>query len=141
MLPPEPPPPLALIAAPPAAEILPSTCSTPVTVRRMAPPPAPPTPELSLRKLYQDESLPKELRRRILEGAVRAPEPWHQDAIRTAYQSGDSDWMVTAVFAMRYVRGFDDQILESLKSADEDIHYEAVVAAGNWSLDAAWPHV
>jgi hypothetical protein len=28
-----------------------------------------------------------------------------------------------------------------LKSADAEIHYEAVNAAGNWELDAAWPHI
>jgi hypothetical protein len=28
-----------------------------------------------------------------------------------------------------------------LESADPEIHYEAVSAAGNWELDAAWSHV
>ena len=94
-----------------------------------------------LRKLYLDESLPHELRRRILEAAVRAPQDWHPTAIKSAYLSGDQDWMLTAVFAMRFVRGFDTQILEALKSADPAIHYEAVNAAGAWQLEAAWPHV
>jgi len=49
--------------------------------------------------------------------------------------------MLTAVFAMAHIRGFSDQILEALKSANPEIHYEAVRAAGNWELDAAWPHV
>jgi HEAT repeat protein len=49
--------------------------------------------------------------------------------------------MLTAVFSMRWVRGFDDQILEALKSADPEIHYEAVRAAGNWGLAAAWSHI
>jgi hypothetical protein len=95
----------------------------------------------SLEKLYQDSSTPKELRRRILEASVRAPETWHQDAIGDAYSSGDREWMLTAVFSMRWVRGFDDRILAALKSADPEIHYEAVEAAGNWELDAAWPHI
>jgi hypothetical protein len=95
----------------------------------------------SLKKLYFDDSIPKLVRRRILEAAVRAPEDWHKDAIHAAYASGDRDWMLTAVFAMRWVRGFDDQILDALKSADPQIHVEAVEAAGNWELDAAWPHV
>ena len=72
---------------------------------------------------------------------MRAPETWHQNAIRDAYSSGDKEWMLTAVFSMRWVRGFDDQILEALKSADPEIHYEAVKAAGNWELDAAWSHI
>ncbi len=94
-----------------------------------------------LHKLYLDEGISKELRRRILEAAVRAPQAWQTDAIRAAYSSGDKDWMLTAVFAMGRVRGFDEQILESLKSTDPAIHYEAVNAAGVWELDAAWAHV
>jgi hypothetical protein len=95
----------------------------------------------SFQKLYADNSVPKEVRRRILEASVRAPESWHRDAIGAAYSSGDKEWMLTAVFAMRWVRGFDAQILEALKSTDPDTHYEAVEAAGNWELAAAWPHV
>jgi hypothetical protein len=95
----------------------------------------------SLQKLYLDNGTPKEVRRRVLEASVRAPEAWHRDAIAHAYASGDQEWMLTAVFAMRWVRGFDKQILEALKSANPDIHYEAVRAAGNWELDAAWPHI
>ncbi len=95
----------------------------------------------SLRKLYFDSSTPKEVRRRILEASVRAPETWHQDAIGNAYSRGDKEWMLTAVFSMRWVRGFDDQILAALKSADPEIHYEAIYAAGEWELDAAWPHI
>jgi uncharacterized protein (UPF0147 family) len=95
----------------------------------------------AFQKLYFDSSVPKEVRRRILEASVRAAESWHEDAIRAAYSSGDREWMLTAVFSMRWVRGFDEQILEALKSADPDIHYEAVEAAGNWELAAAWSHV
>ena len=42
---------------------------------------------------------------------------------------------------MRWIRGFDVQILESLESEDDDVHYQAVRAAGNWEIDAAWSHV
>jgi hypothetical protein len=95
----------------------------------------------ALHKLYSDAGVPKNVRRRILEGAVRAPQDWHQNAIRAAYLSDDEDWKLTAVFCMRYIRGFDDWILESLGSKNADIHYEAVCAAGNWEVDAAWPHI
>jgi hypothetical protein len=95
----------------------------------------------TLHRLYLDKSNPKEVRRRILEASVRAPRDWHQNAIMAAYSSGDKDWMLTAVFSMRWVRGFDNQILEALKSADSEIHYQAVNAAGNWELGAAWPHI
>ena len=94
-----------------------------------------------LRKLYFDNSVPKEVRRRILEASVRAPEEWQQNAIRGAYSSGDKEWILTAVFSMRWVRGFDDQILEALKSGDAEVQCEAIQAAGNWGLTAAWSHI
>ena len=95
----------------------------------------------SLHKLYLDESNPKLVRRRILEASVRAPEDWHGDAIRAAYATGDQEWMLTAVFAMCYVPGFDELILDALNNPDPDIHFHAVDAAGNWSVDGAWSHV
>jgi hypothetical protein len=94
-----------------------------------------------LKGLYADEKVPKLVRRRILEAAVRSPEPWQQDAIHEAYASGDRDWVLTAVFAMRFVNGFEDETMEALKSSDPEIHREAVLAAGEKELDAAWPHV
>jgi hypothetical protein len=97
--------------------------------------------KVSLHKLYTDETTPKDVRRRILEASVRAREDWNPGAIRVAYASGDRDWILTAVFSMQYIRGFDDQIMEALKSSDLDIHYHAIRAAGNWELDAAWPHI
>ena len=97
--------------------------------------------QLALHKLYLDESVPVEGRRRILEASVRAPCNWHRDAISLAYSSGDRDWMLTAVFSMRWVRGFDDRILEALNSSDCEIHREALYAAGNWELNAARDHI
>ncbi len=95
----------------------------------------------SFRRLYLDAKVPKIVRRRILEASVRAPQDWHQKAVRAAYASNDDDWKLTAVFAMRWVRGFDDQILEALESDNPHIHYEAVCAAGSCEMDRAWPHV
>ena len=95
----------------------------------------------SLRTLYMDADVPKEVRRRVLEASVRAPQGWHQGAVRAAYGSDDEVWRLTAVFCMRFVRGFDEQIVEALDSTNPDIRYEAVVAAGNWEVAAAWPHV
>ena len=94
-----------------------------------------------LRVLYLDEGVPKEVRRRVLEASIRSPQHWHQDAIRAAYSGDNEDWNLTAVFAMRWVRGFDDQILEALENENEEIHYEAVYAAGNREIAAAWSHV
>lgn len=95
----------------------------------------------ALRTLYLDAALPADVRRSILEASVRAPQGWHADAIRTAYASDDPAWKLSAVFSMRWVGGFEDQILESLTSENEDIEYEAVHAAGRWAIDAAWKHV
>ena len=95
----------------------------------------------ALRKLYLDSGGPKLVRRRILEASVRAPEEWHSGAIRSAYAKDDQEWKLTAVLCMNYVRGFDKQILEALESADQDIHYQAVRAAGTREVEAAWPHV
>ncbi len=88
----------------------------------------------TLRKLYRDTSAPKEVRRRILEASVRAPQEWHRDAIRAADASGDEDWTLTAVFAMRLVPGFEREILVVMESENPDVHYEAVCAAGVWSV-------
>jgi len=94
-----------------------------------------------LRKLHFDNSIPKKVRRRILEASVRAPQEWHQNAIRTAYSSGDAEWILTAVFSMRWIRGFDDEILQALKSGDAEIQCEAIEAAGNWGVAGAWPDI
>lgn len=97
--------------------------------------------QTSLREGYMDAHSPKEVRRCILEGSVRAPQDWHQEAIREAYLSDDPDWRLTAVFGMQYVPGFDDEILEALDSENEDIQYHAVLASGNWEVEAAWPFI
>jgi hypothetical protein len=95
----------------------------------------------ALHKLYLNESNPKGVRRKILEAAVRAPQEWQVGAIKTAYASGNKGWMITAVFGMGFVPGFEAQIVKSLQNTDPDIHYEAVRAAGRREVDAAWPHV
>jgi hypothetical protein len=92
-------------------------------------------------KLYMNADTPMDVRRRILEASVRAPQPWHENAVRAAYASEDPDWKLTAVFSMRWIHGFDKQILEALNSDHKGIHYEAVHAAGVWELDAAWSHI
>lgn len=94
-----------------------------------------------LHMLYHEESVPKLVRRRILEASVRAEEKWHFAAVKRAYATKDSEWVLTGVFCMKYVKGFEKEILESLKSKDEQIHEEAIEAAGNQEVDAAWEHV
>lgn len=94
-----------------------------------------------LRDIFQDKNIPKNVRRRVLEAAVRAPADWHEGAIREAYGDNDEEWHLTAVFCMGYVDGFEDEILESLESENPDIVYEAVTAAGTWQIEEAWPFV
>jgi hypothetical protein len=95
----------------------------------------------TLRKVYLDPSVPKFVRRRILEAAVRAPEDWQAAAVRRAYADDDPEWKLTAVFCMSYVRDCEDQILDALESPDPKIHLEAVRAAGEQELSPAWEHV
>ena len=95
----------------------------------------------SLKNMFHDANVPENLRRRILEALVRAPDDWQQAAVRAAYASNDEEWKHTAVFCMGFVGGFDEQILEALDSPDESIRFYAVSAAGNWQIDAAWPHI
>lgn len=99
------------------------------------------TIKTTLRQVFDDESVPTIVRRRVLEGSVRASQDWHADAIRDCYSSDDEDWKLTAVFCMRHIRGFDESILESLDSENPDILYEAVCAAGNWQIKDAWRRV
>ena len=94
-----------------------------------------------LHLLYHEESVPKLVRRRILEASVRAQEEWHATAIKRAYESKDPDWQLTAVFCMRYVHGFEKEILAALKNGDVKVQAEAVQAAGDHELDEAWDHV
>jgi hypothetical protein len=95
----------------------------------------------TLRELYTNAEVPKLVRRRVLEAAVRAPQPWQRAAAGAAYASGDEEWQLTSVFCMRFLKGFDKQILEALRSSNEEIQHEAIIAAGTWELDAAWSHV
>jgi uncharacterized protein (UPF0147 family) len=95
----------------------------------------------SLHALYREAHIPKEVRRRILEASVRTPQEWHENAVRSAYSSGDDLWKLTAVFCMRFVRGFDEQIVEELDNKNPEFHLEAVLAAGSWGVEAAWPHI
>jgi len=95
----------------------------------------------SLHKLYEDAALPEEVRRRVPEASVRAPQDWHRGAIRDALAGDDESWRVTAVFCMGSAKGFEDKILNALESEGSDILYQAVCAAGNRELHAARPRL
>lgn len=93
----------------------------------------------TLRDTYRDPHVPKYVRRRALEASIRSPEEWHAGAIRAAFHEEDDEWRLTGVFGMRFVPGFQEEILEALESPDEDVRYHAVQAAGSWDVPGAWP--
>lgn len=95
----------------------------------------------TMHRVFDDESTPKEVRRRVLEGSVRSAQDWHHDAILKAAASDDEEWVLTASFCMGEVRGFDEQIVILLDSPNPEIHLEAIQAAGTWGVKAAWPHI
>ncbi len=95
----------------------------------------------NFRTLYYEAGTPKILRRRILEGAVRGPMDWHGDALRDAYANKDTEWQMTAIFCMGYVKGFEKEVSKALESEDEDIFREAVRASGRLGIKEAWPYV
>lgn len=97
--------------------------------------------QASLKKFYYDAVVPEEVRRRILEAVVRAPQDWHSAAVRAAFACDDENWQLTAVFCMRFIEGFDQQIIEALESDNSNIRYEALLAAGDRQLKQAWPAV
>jgi hypothetical protein len=92
----------------------------------------------ALRSLFEDRRAPKEVRRRALEASVRAFAPWHTSAIRAAYNNADPEWNLTAVFCMRFVRGFDREVVEALDSENPGLVYQAVLAAGEQVVPGAW---
>lgn len=94
-----------------------------------------------LQELFDDDRVPDDVRRSVLEASVRGPLPWHTEAIERAYASDNPAWKLTAVFCMRYVRGFEPRILTCLDADNVDIRRQAVVAAGIWELDAAWSRI
>lgn len=94
----------------------------------------------TMHQLFLDPDIPDDVRRRVLEASVRAPQDWHDEAVRDAL-SGGGKWRLTAIFCMRFISGFDPHILDALDDDDPEIEYHAVCAAGSWEVDEAWPHV
>ena len=97
--------------------------------------------QATLQSIFQDDKVPAAVRRRILEGSVRAPQKWHAEAIRQAWAEENLNWKITASFCMRFVHGFDEQILAGLQSPEAEVRFQALCAAGNWEVDGAWPFI
>jgi hypothetical protein len=94
----------------------------------------------TLHQLFLDEDVPDDVRRRVLEASVRAPQDWHDEAVRQAWHRGGR-WRLTAIFCMRFICGFDQEILEALEDDHPRIRYHAVCAAGVWEVDEAWSQI
>lgn len=90
-----------------------------------------------IRALYDDETQPTVIRRRALEVLVRDPQPWQSTAIRDRFTSADSDWRLTAIFAMGYVAGFEKTIAKTVRTAEGLLLIQAVRAAANMDVSAA----
>jgi len=95
--------------------------------------------EESLKGLFMNMELSKQLRRMALEASIHSPQDWHREAIQTAYHTDDEEWKLTSVFCMRFVKGFNKQIIETLNNPDPNIQYQAICAAGNWEVKEAEP--
>lgn len=95
----------------------------------------------TLRRLYVDAGVPAEVRRRILEAAVRSSAEWQHGAVRAAWGGDDPAWRLTAIFCMRFLPGFGERILEALDSSDMEVRYQAIRASENWALKSAWSRV
>ena len=91
----------------------------------------------SLQTCFGDTGSPKAVRRRALEASIRSPQKWHREAIGLLYASGDEDWKLTAVFCMRWLGGFEEEILEALGSENRAIQREALAAFGELDFDGA----
>ncbi len=97
--------------------------------------------QASLWLAYSRPGTPEAVRRQILEASVRSPEAWHRGAVRTAYHRGDRLWRMTALFCMRFIPGFGEEIVEALGSGDGELQYLALEAATDQSVGGAWPYV
>lgn len=95
----------------------------------------------ALRQAHLNLVNPKEVRRSALEASARAPEPWHADAVRAAYGAHDPEWRLTSVFCMRFVRGFEAEIVEALESEDSMTLFHAVEASRDQAVLRAWPRI
>lgn len=83
----------------------------------------------ALRETHDDADAPTDVRRAALEASIRAPEQWHRHAVEAAWAHDDPRWRMTAVFCMRWIDGFESEIVEALTDDDADVRHEAVTTA------------
>jgi len=88
--------------------------------------------EEKLLALTTDQSKEKLLRRRALESLGYSSRPEVKNLIREAYHSNDTEWLVSAIFAMGRSANASwiPFVLDMLDSENDEVLYEAVRAAG-----------
>jgi len=87
----------------------------------------------TLQNIHTDRGADDLLRRKALEAAVRAGEPaWLEDAVRAAFNHDEPEWLHTAIFCSTYIGAdFTSDVVNALRSSDEDIVHAAVFAAAD----------
>lgn len=82
-----------------------------------------------------DEKL---IRRRALESLSYSSRPEIAPMLRTAYQSGDPEWLASALFGMGRSadQAWEPDVKRMLRNADVDVQWEAVRAAGELALES-----
>ena len=91
--------------------------------------------ELTL-KLHKDKSEARDVRRRALEALANSSHPEASKLIRAAYEHGNHELKVGAIFAMGNTcnRMWAKMLLEELVSRDSECVFEAVRACGQIQL-------
>jgi hypothetical protein len=95
----------------------------------------------TLKEIFFSSNEPEELRRQALKSAVGIFDEWQVDAVKKAYDSKDLEWMISAVFCMRFLPNFEHEIMESFDYPNTEIQLYAVEAAGRHNLMLAWPKI
>lgn len=77
----------------------------------------------------------------MLESAVRAPQPWHEGAVRAAWASDDEAWRVSAIFCMGMLDEFDfaREVGEAWRSASALLRRQAMIAAADRGMRELLP--
>ena len=86
--------------------------------------------------IHRDQSEPLNVRRRALEALANSSHPAVPALIRAAYDDGNHDLKISAIFAMGRTcsDAWRRQLLEELSSEDEECVYEAISACGRIQL-------
>ena len=90
-------------------------------------------------RLHIDASQPLEVRRRALEAFANSSHPRVTDLIRAAYEDGNHELKVGAVFAMGRScnKLWRDELIALLESGDSELVYEAIRACGQIQIAEA----